>query len=370
MKYRKILIAARSVGSTSGSWNNIYGIARRNYPGAFLPPLRVVWSLKPKVRFGNECADGEMRRFLNVSLLSAVVVIRRLARRQAQQGSFLVLHIQNASLFALVVLAFLAGSRFRLVYTQRNEWCSFNFGQKFNLSLLVLFSSAYVYCGKGIEQTAPVWVKIWLQLVGKGNVIANGIPASKFAAMDATYPVNCAGPSEVASAIIIARMVPQKNPFFLLELVARSPMLTIIKWYGEGPLRAQIESKISDLGLCGRLILLGKRPREEVFDALKQATFYITASRWEGLSVADLEAIALGCWPIMSDIPQRHEVRDATGISLLPLNDITKWSDAMQEFLNRSEVEKAALKSVLKMRARAAFDRETSLNHYMKVYRA
>jgi glycosyltransferase involved in cell wall biosynthesis len=61
---------------------------------------------------------------------------------------------------------------------------------------------------------------------------------------------------------------------------------------GEGPLRPQLESQILELGLSGHVRLLGTR--DDVSPLLAAADIFVLPSRWEGLSIALMEAMAAG----------------------------------------------------------------------------
>ena len=91
--------------------------------------------------------------------------------------------------------------------------------------------------------------------------------------------------------------------------------------YGEGPLRADLESQIRDLGLAGRVQLPGRTP--QAWNALQKGSLFAMTSSVEGFPNALLESMALGLPAVVYDCPSGpHEMTDAGRLAkLVPLND-------------------------------------------------
>ena len=71
---------------------------------------------------------------------------------------------------------------------------------------------------------------------------------------------------------------------------------------------AAIDAAIADAPASSRIVLLGERP--DVADLLCAADFYVMPSRWEGLSGALIEAMALEIPLLVSDLAVFQEVTD------------------------------------------------------------
>jgi glycosyltransferase involved in cell wall biosynthesis len=57
-------------------------------------------------------------------------------------------------------------------------------------------------------------------------------------------------------------------------------------------------------------------------DLLTKADIYVSTSLYDGTSVSLLEAMASGCFPVVSDIPSNREwIRDGENGFLVPVND-------------------------------------------------
>jgi glycosyltransferase involved in cell wall biosynthesis len=77
------------------------------------------------------------------------------------------------------------------------------------------------------------------------------------------------------------------------ELMGTLPRLTLII-IGSGPQQDKIASRIQELGLAGRIHLLGSLPHDETLQYLQAADLFVLNSATEGQSHAILEAMAAG----------------------------------------------------------------------------
>jgi glycosyltransferase involved in cell wall biosynthesis len=78
---------------------------------------------------------------------------------------------------------------------------------------------------------------------------------------------------------------------------------------GVGPHRAVIEAQIDREGLRGNVTLLGTR--DDVPALMSRSRVLLQTSRWEGVSIAVLEAMMHGVVPVVSDV---GDMRDAIEI--------------------------------------------------------
>jgi glycosyltransferase involved in cell wall biosynthesis len=105
---------------------------------------------------------------------------------------------------------------------------------------------------------------------------------------------------------------------------------------GEGPEHEALQRQIGDLGLSGKVSLVGAFDCVE--DLLFAADLFVLPSREEGLSQALLEAMAAGRPVVASDIPgNRRAVDDGVQGLLTPVGDATALADAVEQLLDRPE---------------------------------
>ncbi len=92
----------------------------------------------------------------------------------------------------------------------------------------------------------------------------------------------------------VGRLVPQKGFDVLLEAFARVPIPVDLLIAGEGPERPRLEILRERLGLRGRVHLLGTMDPATVASLYRGAALVAVPSRWEGLPLVCLEAMATG----------------------------------------------------------------------------
>jgi glycosyltransferase involved in cell wall biosynthesis len=91
---------------------------------------------------------------------------------------------------------------------------------------------------------------------------------------------------------------------------------------GEGPERSRLEQLVEQLGLTRRVEFLGDQPHEVVFRLLHSSSFFVLASRAEGLPLVILEAMASRVAVVATNVDGVPEVVEdgVTGILVEPEN--------------------------------------------------
>jgi glycosyltransferase involved in cell wall biosynthesis len=98
------------------------------------------------------------------------------------------------------------------------------------------------------------------------------------------------GPVEI---VAVGRLAEQKDFSTLIAAVALLPAGSVrLRVLGDGPLRQRLEAEIVALGLPGVVELVGEVA--DVRTPLGQADIFALTSRWEGLPLSILEAMAAG----------------------------------------------------------------------------
>ncbi len=369
----RVLHLVRAVGPTSMPWNDLYDTGRRISSGMMYPVVEINLK-KPFVNFQKMACADSVRRFINANPITGLWLVLRTYYTLKHRDIILNLHVHNPILAPIALIARLLCPKLRVITTQHNDWRYFQLHQKVGLRILSRLSVHYIACGRSIAQTIPASVHKYLVKNDRVGSIPNGIRPQKLALYDhnptpLSVNVDDKKHNSLVTAIVVARMVPQKNCLFILRLLKEAQIIDRLIWFGDGPERAEIEKEIDRLEIGDRIELRGRRPRDEVFKSLAESTFYIAASKWEGLSVADLEAVALGCWPIMSDIPQRKEIADALNIPLFPLSDLSDWIMGIENFLNHSNDTQRKMRGLIKKLARNEFDLNVTVEKYVQTYR-
>jgi glycosyltransferase involved in cell wall biosynthesis len=176
------------------------------------------------------------------------------------------------------------------------------------------------------------------------RVIWNGVDLSRFAASaEPAYRAQAAAelrrelqlPQGTPLAIAVGRLDPQKGyPDLLVAWAhlarnARSEVPSaVLAIVGEGSQRKRLERFIARHGLGDRVRLLGQR--DDVPWLLAGADLFVSSSRYEGLALALLEALASGLPVVATAVESVPEVLTGSA-GILPASSCTGGTPAPQE---------------------------------------
>ena len=140
------------------------------------------------------------------------------------------------------------------------------------------------------------------------------------------------GPDDVILGAV-GRLGEQKAHDVLLaalaQLAVREPRLRCFV-AGQGPLQAALEQQAARLGLADRVRFLGvRRERDLLYGAMD---IFVLPSRWEGLSLALVEATGVGLPVVTTDVGGNAEVvGDQPGTWLVAADDSAALAGALGE---------------------------------------
>jgi len=105
---------------------------------------------------------------------------------------------------------------------------------------------------------------------------------------------------------------------------------------GEGFLRPKLETQISDMNLFESVFLLGNR--DNVGEYLMAADIYVLPSRWEGMSIALLEAMSAGLPVVATNVEGVDDViEDGKQGLLVAVDDPRALAEAILQLLRFPE---------------------------------
>jgi glycosyltransferase involved in cell wall biosynthesis len=138
----------------------------------------------------------------------------------------------------------------------------------------------------------------------------------------------------------IGRLVPPKDFPTLIRAFARVRQrhecrLMIL---GEGPLRAELEGLIGELGLAPVVRLPGFA--HNPYPYLRRAAVFVLSSVWEGLPTVLIEALACGTPVVSTDCPSgpREILVGPLRDNLVPVGNIDAMADRIMHWLTHPEL--------------------------------
>jgi glycosyltransferase involved in cell wall biosynthesis len=176
-------------------------------------------------------------------------------------------------------------------------------------------------------------------------------------------------PSTVRVVLFAGRLVdPQKNiPRLLqaLDEVLRREEDVVAVLCGEGPLRVQMESSIGRSSGSKRIRLLGFA--DNLWNWMRRADVLVSVSRFEGNPNVVLEAMAVGCPLVVSDIPEHREILDEVTARFCSVDSASDMASAIVDTLN-APLEARKRADAARKRA-ADWSLEKSAHRYLEIYK-
>jgi glycosyltransferase involved in cell wall biosynthesis len=168
----------------------------------------------------------------------------------------------------------------------------------------------------------------------------------------------------------LGRLTEQKGHRTLLQAVAslvREVSNLVLLLAGAGPLREELETEAARLGLADHVRFLGvRRDRATLYAAMD---IFVLPSRWEGLSLALVEAMGAGRAVVATEVGGNPEVvrHRRTGL-LVPPVDSGALSDALLTLARDREL-RASLGDAAAADARTRFSIERHVTELAALYR-
>jgi glycosyltransferase involved in cell wall biosynthesis len=173
---------------------------------------------------------------------------------------------------------------------------------------------------------------------GREALLARGFDAARVVAIPASVD-EALQPRDVEptwDAITVGELIPRKRTADLIEAVAvlapERPQLRIAI-AGTGPLLDELQDHARRLGVESHVEFLGFR--EDIAELYARSRVFVLPSRFEGLSISLLEAMASGLPVVVSDVGEaRDVVRHGEHGFLYPPGDVADLSRRLSQLLD------------------------------------
>lgn len=168
--------------------------------------------------------------------------------------------------------------------------------------------------------------------------------------------------------VCAARLSEQKGIDILLEAIAcvlRNGISCKCVIVGDGPLREQLLERAREMGLSGQVFFEGFQ--EDVRPYLQAGSAFVLTSRWEGLPLAILEAMACGLPCIVTDVGGNAEAitHRMEGL-VVPPESAEAVADAIS-YLATHPQERAEMSKQARARTCDAFDIKSTMADIRRV---
>lgn len=168
----------------------------------------------------------------------------------------------------------------------------------------------------------------------------------------------------------VGRLVPLKGLKVLLEaakFLRDKGYLLRLKFIGDGPQQAELQSKVRELQLDEAVEFTGFVSGDRLHNQLKDVSAVIMPSIWEETAgLAAIEQMMRGQLVIASDIGGLGEVVGDAGLKCIA-GDVTSLADCMKRVLDQPDIVQRMGKAA-RARALALFRQDNMVNAYVKLY--
>jgi glycosyltransferase involved in cell wall biosynthesis len=164
--------------------------------------------------------------------------------------------------------------------------------------------------------------------------------------------------------VAVGRLVAQKNHALAIEALAHVPdaMLAIV---GGGPLRERLERVADEAGVRDRVVFAGVR--SDARAVMGAADVVVLPSRWEGLPLTGLEALAAGTPLVATAVRGIQElVVDGESALLVPPDDARALARALQRVLGEDALAERLRKNGLEIAK--AHSEDAMVAEYHRLY--
>lgn len=257
----------------------------------------------------------------------------------------------------------------RIVSVEQNVHHSYRTFPRLVNGLTLPLADAVVGVSRAVVDSLTAWERALLPASTRILSIPNGVDLDRFAPSrtdDETVPTN---PPLVGT---VGRLVEAKGFDRLLRAwpaVLETVPEARLEIVGDGPMHEQLEALAAELGVGGSVTLPGYRA--DPAPAYRRFDVAVFPSRWEGLPLAVMEAMATGVPVVTSDIPPMRQLAGEAGRAGLPVpgEDITQLARVIADLLRNPE-RRARLGAAGRERIRRHFSAERIATRYETLYRS
>ena len=195
------------------------------------------------------------------------------------------------------------------------------------------------------------------------SVICNGIDTKQYYRALPVHKRDISKNPNRKVLIMVGRMSYQKDQATIIRAMNNINIESELWLVGDGERECELKDLVKDLGLCDRVLFLGKRT--DIPALLKASDIAIQSSHIEGFGLAAVEAMAVGLPIVAAKVPGLSQVVDGAGLLFQHGN-----YNELASIINRLLAQSVMYKEIAKACANRAknYDISTMTQNYINVY--
>ena len=217
---------------------------------------------------------------------------------------------------------------------------------------------------------AGPWLEAGLVGQGKLTILPNGVDTDRWNRDEGARISKRRelGLTDEFLWLAVGRLDPVKNHATLLRAFARTAHNSRLVIAGEGPLRCDLRSLATELGLRDRVSFPGFQ--SDVRQWMHAADGFVLCSSWEGLPITLLEASACELPAVITDIPGSREVTPLPHHgATVPVRDADALAAAMIAMMRLPHPDRREIGRQMRMSVCTRFNLKAVLTQWDNVYR-
>lgn len=167
--------------------------------------------------------------------------------------------------------------------------------------------------------------------------------------------------------VTVGRLIPVKNHSLLIDafsVVSKEYSEYCLDLYGDGPLKADLQKRIIQMGLAENIVLHGNV--NDVPNQIASAEIFVLSSDVEGMPNALMEAMALGIPCIATDVSGvRDIITDGENGFIVPVGDKEVMADRIKKLIESKELRKKFSENTICVFSK--FDRENVFKQWLEL---
>lgn len=240
----------------------------------------------------------------------------------------------------------------KAIYTVHTSYSNLSFRNKIIFFINSFFSKKIVFCSKSSFTSFPSR----LTSKKKFSYIRNGINVDSLSKQSDSTANGRDG------FCCLGRLISLKAPLEIAQSFIDHGVDDSLTFIGSGALKQDLEKLTTE---SNNIHFTGLIPRADVIKRLLSAKYYISNSTVEGMPIAALEAIACGCYPVLSKIEPHCEILGEGVYGVLIEDGVF---DAISSVISLDESELKERIKVNKNILEDKFSLESMHAKYLKLY--